>query len=431
MMKKNNNILRKNGGQAVLMSVVFFLFISLAIMFGLASPVARDISLAREATGSIQSFFLAEAAAEDVFYRLRNGMQVASPEVLTLLGARATTTIADVGSNEKEIVATGDIRSNIRKVKARLSVSSGASFNYGVQVGNGGFLIENTASVRGNIYSSGAIIGANSNIIRGDVISAGPLGLINSIHATSSAYAHTITNSQIDKDAYYQSISGTTVGGISYPGSADQPIADLPIADDLILLWEAAAEAGGIINSPCPYEIKNNITLGPVKINCDLKITGNPTITLTGALWVLGNINIENTATVRISPSLGIVSVPVIADKPTNRTTSSKIELENSATFVGNGSGSYVMVVSQNNSSELGGSEKAISVENSANGDLLLYASHGEVHIKNSARLKEVTGYKVHLSNSAEVTYETGLASLLFSAGPGGSWTIAEWKEVE
>ena len=190
-------------------------------------------------------------------------------------------------------------------------------------------------------------------------------------------------------------------------------------------------EAGGIQNLPCPYEIKNDITLGPVKINCDVNITGNPTITLTGVLWVLGNINIENTATVRISPSLGTVSVPVIADNPTNRTTSSKVELQNSATFVGNGSGSYVMVVSQNNSSEQGGSEKAIELENSAQGDLLLYAAHGEIHIKNSALLKEVTGYKVHLSNFAEVTYETGLASLLFSAGPGGSWTIADWKEVQ
>ena len=198
--------------------------------------------------GPSRVFSWLKRLTEDVFYRLRNGMQVASPEVLTLLGARATTTIADVGSNEKEIIATGDTGSNIRKVKVRLSVSSGASFNYGVQVGNGGFLIENNASVRGNIYSSGAVIGANSNIIRGDVISAGPLGLINSIHATSSAYAHTITNSQIDKDAYYQSISGTTVGGASYPGSADQPIADLPITDDLIGLWEAAG--GGRHSKP-------------------------------------------------------------------------------------------------------------------------------------------------------------------------------------
>ena len=61
-------------------------------------------------------------------------------------------------------------------------------------------------------------------------------------------------------------------------------------------------------------------------------------------------------------------------------------------------------------------------MENSASGDILVYASHGEVHLKNSVSLEEVSAYKIRLSNSAQVIYKTGLANLLFlPARPAGT----------
>lgn len=413
------------------MSTVFFMFISLAVAMGLVTPVVKDAELARTSFGSAQSFFLAEGAAEDAFYRLKNGDTVTSGDTLALNGATSTITVSDVGSNEKEIVSSGAANNLIRNMTARLTVTSGVAFNYGVQAGPGGFNIQNSASINGNAYSAGPIIGSNSNIIRGDVISAGPSGSIIGIHATSSAYAHTISNSTVSKDAYYQNISGTTVGGVSYPGSPDQPLADLPIADSLIDQWEAEAAAGGTITSPCPYRITSNITIGPKKIACNLEISGTPTITLTGPLWVVGNIDIKNSPTLRVSSSLPGKSIVIIADNPTNRTTSSKIELENSTAVAGSGAGSYVLMVSRNTSAESGGSEEAIEIGNSAQGALLVYAGHGEIHLGNSVKLKEVTAYKIKISNSANITYETGLASLVFSSGPGGSWTVGSWKETQ
>lgn len=430
-MKQISRKLPTNCGQAVLMSTVFFMFISLAISMGLVTPVVKDAEIARAGSGSAQSFFLAEGVAEDALYRLKNGDTVVSGETIALNGATSTITVTDVGSNEKQIVSSGDAKNLIRNITARLTVTSGVAFNYGVQAGPGGFNIQNSASINGNAYSAGPIIGTNSNIIRGDVISAGVGGLVNGIHATSSIYAHTIQNSQIDKDGYYQIISGSTVGGTSYPGSADQPIADLPIADSLIDQWETDAAAGGTITSPCPYRITSSVTIGPKKINCDLEISGSPTITLEGTLWVVGNIDIKNSPTLRISPSLPGKSIVIIADKPTNRTSSSKIEIENSSVIAGAGAGSYILMVSRNTSAEDGGGEEAIEVQNSAQGALLVYAGHGEIHLANSVKLKEVTAYKIKISNSANITYETGLASLVFSSGPGGSWTIGSWKETE
>ena len=120
----------------------------------------------------------------------------------------------------------------------------------------------------------------------------------------------------------------------------------------------------------------------------------------------------------------------MIADNPSDRLTSSKAKITNSAEFFGAGLGSYILVVSQNESAENGGSEKAIEVENSANGDLLIYASHGEILLQNSVSLKEVTGYKIRIKNSAEVIYETGIASLLFTSGPSGGFSIDSWLEI-
>lgn len=416
----------------MLVSTIFFLAIAVSLMFGTINPVLRQGKITENFISSRQGYVASESGVEDVLYRLKNGKQFNSTEVLIVASSTATTVVVDVGSNEKQVTANGDYNNRIRKSQANVTVASGASFNYGVQVGQGGFEMENSSSIIGNLYSNGPVEGENSNIIYGDVVSAGPAGVIDGIHATSSAYAHLIKNSTIDKNAYYQTLSNTTVGGTKYSGSADQPMATLPISDGLITQWENDALAGGIINSPCPYTISSNTTMGPVKINCDLTISGSPTITLTGPIWVAGNISIKNSAIIKVSSSLGNNSVAIIADNPSNRSSGSKIDLQNSVTFQGSGgTGSYVLLISQNNSAEGGGDIEAIQIKNSANGAILLYAGHGEVTIENSSQLKEVTAYKIHIKNSAQVKYDTGLANLLFSSGPSGAWAVKSWKESQ
>ena len=88
-------------------------------------------------------------------------------------------------------------------------------------------------------------------------------------------------------------------------------------------------------------------------------------------------------------------------------------------------------MLSQNKDAEQGGSEQAIDVKNSVNGDLLVYAGHGEIRLQNSINVKEVSAYRIRLKNSAEVRYETGVASLIFTAGPTGGYTLDKWREVE
>ncbi|OHA84335.1 MAG: hypothetical protein A2937_01185 [Candidatus Yonathbacteria bacterium RIFCSPLOWO2_01_FULL_47_33b] len=419
-------------GAAIVTFVLFFVIVSLAVVIGISTPIAREARTAGDFIRSKSSYYLAESGSEDVLYRIKNSKQVSPTEVLVLGGNSVTTTLTTVASNERSIFSTGSVGGNTRKVQTNVTTSSGAAFSFGVQAGDGGVIMENSSSISGNVYSSGPISRTGTGVITGDAISAGPTGSVSGVNVTGSVYAHTITSSTIGTDAHYQTISSSSVSGVSYPGSTDQDTSALPISDALITQWETDAATGGTISSPCPYKITGSTTIGPKKINCDLEIATNGTITLGGGIWVSGNITIKNNPTIKVDPAIGGQSVALIADNTTNRLTSSTVSIENGPTFVGSGTaGSYILFVSQNNSAETGGGTKAIEVENTANGALLVYAGHGEVVLKNSIALKEVTAYRLRLQNTANVTYESGLASLLFSSGPGGSWTVKDWFEVE
>lgn len=412
------------------MAVLLVLMGTLATVTGLSTPALREARAAENLASSRQSFFLAESLTEDVVYRLKSGVPVSPTEELSVGSDTASATITDVFGG-KEVRVIGDRRDLIRMVTAKLVQGSGVAFHYGMQADKGGIRLENSASVRGNAYANGTVSGSNLNMIYGDVVSAGSTGLINGVHATGTAYAHTIQDSTIDRDAHYQTISNTTVGGTSYPGSADLATTSLPISDSMIAEWEATAEAGGTITSPCPYQVTTSVSIGPKKIACDFEISGSPTVTLAGALWVTGNITIKNSAKVRVDASLTGRSVPLIADNPQNQLTSSKILLQNSSVFSGAGDGSYIAIISQNRSAEVGGSEIAIDTKNSATGAILLYAGHGEILLQNSAKVREMSAWRIYTKNSAEVVYETGLASILFSSGPEGGYSVDFWRETK
>lgn len=426
--------LRLNSGQAMMVATIFFLIVSLTIILGLAGPTVRAQKMTRELFLSRQSYFLAEAGMEDVIYRLKEGLSVDALETLSLDGSTVTTVTTDIPEG-KEVVATGEVNNTVRKVATDLLMGIGVSFHYGVQSGNGGLIMENTSSIVGNVYSAGPVTGSGqaNNTVFGTVVSTGPAGLIDNLYATSSAYAHTIRNAQIDGDAYYQSISNTTVLGTEYPDSPDLNALPLPISDEDIEEFKAIALSGGVISSPCPYKITDEATIGPKKIACDLEISGNNfDVTINGNIWVEGNITIKNSPTIKLDPSFGNLGVAIVADKPGSPTTSGIISLENSAVFEGSGAtSSHVMFISQNTSAESGGSTVAIDVKNTVSGDLLVYAGHGEILLQNSINLKEVSGYRIRLKNSAQAVYETGIANLVFDSGPSGGYEIQSWKEIE
>ncbi len=421
----------KEKGNALIISVIFFIVISTTIIFGFTNPIVSYISSVSAVSSTKKSFYGSEALLEDVVYRLKSGLTVSSPQNITIGSTTVTAVIGDE-SGYKTIVSTGNNNNFIRKNKSKLILGEGVAFNYGIQVGEGGLVLQNSSSITGNVYSNGTISGS-SNLITGSVVSASNMGVVNGIRSTDSVYANSIQNSIIDKNAYYTNIINSTVYGVSYPNSPNQGTTTFPISNTKIDEWKDEALQGGIISSPCPYRINSTTTIGPKKINCDLEISGNNiTVSLAGHVWVSGNIKIKNSPIVKVATSLGQNSVALIADNLSDRLSSGKVEIENSTTFQGSGSSnSYVLVVSNNNSAKNGGSVNAILIKNSVSGALVSYSNEGATVIENSVSLKEITSYKLTLKNTANVVYESGLVNLIFNSGPSGGFDISNWGEVE
>ncbi|OGG79224.1 hypothetical protein A3J11_01260 [Candidatus Kaiserbacteria bacterium RIFCSPLOWO2_02_FULL_55_12] len=391
----------------------------------------------RITVASAEALALAEGALDGAVSKLNQDPSYGGETNTPLGNGMFTVTVATIDTKTKRVTATGYVPDSqnptaIKSIKANIGINDSViSFHYGIQSGNGGFFMDNSSSVIGNVFSGGSVIGTSQNYIYGDVISSGSTGLVYGIHATSSVYAHTIGNASehtiIDKNAYYYSATtNTTVSGTSYSNSPDQATTSLPISDEQIEEWKSEAAAGDTaVCSSGAYTIDSgSVDLGPIKIPCDLDIKNSAVVTIHGHLWVAGDIIVQNSATVKMASALGAQNVALIADNPSDQLTSSKIFVKNTATFQDSGTpGSFVFLISQNRSAEMGGDEEAFSLSNSASA-LIAYAAHGLIPLENKVSLKAVTAYKIRLKNSARVTYDSGLPNAVFQSGPGGSWSF-------
>lgn len=154
----------------MIISLVFFLSISVGIITGLVSPSVREFRISKDLVQSRQSFFLSESGVEDAFYRLKNNLSVSNLSLPSINGGTATTLVTDSGYNGKIISSTGDLYSRQRTNSVSVSSGLGASFNYGVQAGEGGIQLNNNSSVTGSVYSNGPITGGGN--ITGSATSA-------------------------------------------------------------------------------------------------------------------------------------------------------------------------------------------------------------------------------------------------------------------
>jgi hypothetical protein len=74
--------------------------------------------------------------------------------------------------------------------------------------------------------------------------------------------------------------------------------------------------------------------------------------------------------------------------------------------------------------------KSALEIHNNAEG-VIFYAANGLLTLHNNVHLTQATGWKIYLDNNAVVNYQLGLESTLFSGGPGASYVIDSWKEIQ
>ncbi|KKU56055.1 MAG: hypothetical protein UX77_C0004G0020 [Parcubacteria group bacterium GW2011_GWA1_47_11] len=408
---KNN----RNKGAAMLISVVFFLFITLAIISGLVSPTVRELKNAGVNLGSKKSYFLAESGGEDALYRILNNLPIEESETLVLDSNEATTTITDVDSHTKQIISLGDVSNYQRKTVLSLSTDEGISFNYGMQVGTGGLTMNNNATINGNVYVNGNITDNNSGKVIGTAIAVSTIGgLTVGQLGVGDAKAHTVNNSTIAGALYCQTGSGNNKS--CNTSQADPVPLDFPISDEQIQGWKDEALVGDTETGDINLS-DGTLTVGPKKIEGNITLSNDAILTVTGTLWVTGDITISNQSKIRLSSSYGSGSGVIVAD--------GTITTNNSASFSGSGtSGSYIMMLTTSTSSS------AVTVNNSA-GTVILVAPYGNMIFNNSASAKEAIANQVTMNNNSVLNYETGLINVNFVSGPSGTWTVDSWKEAE
>ncbi len=238
-----------------------------------------------------------------------------------------------------------------------------------------------------------------------------------------SATTTNIADSSVLRHLWCQTKNSTTVGGNIYCPYASVPPSDpgptnLPISDAMITDWKTEADTGNPIGSQI---ISNNTSMGPQKINGDLTINTGKRLTLTGTVYVAGNIIIGNDgAGIGLDSSYGSSSGVIIAD--------GNITVGNNAVFSGADEGSYLVIVSTKNSS----TENAITMGNWANA-AIFYAPYGIITLGNNAVVKSVCAYKLVIGNGLVLNYELGMDAVSFSSGPTGGWSELKgyWQIVE
>lgn len=231
-----------------------------------------------------------------------------------------------------------------------------------------------------------------------------------------NVHANTIDGTfTINEDAYFnQTISqNVTVLGTKHFGQSDSPPAAMPISPTNISDWQTEAQTFGIypddING-CPA------SLGPGKYIGNITTSNTCTITVTTPIWITNNLTFGNTTVFRMDPSLGAVSGVIIVDGQT--------VFQNGNNLLGTGSsGSYLTLLSTYNSQTQEGS--AINTGNSSITGIL-YAPYGIITLANNANFKEAVGWQINMGTGTVLTYDSGLISTFFSAGPSGSFSIVK-----
>lgn len=478
----------ESGFAGFLITIIIFA-VMVGIAFSITTLTLGEIKISRNIIKSSQAYYIAEAGTEDALLRLfddtkdlPSGTELPYKIPITIDGETATATIdiTDQPGYKKFIDSQGDVKERIRKVRAIVGIeTTEASFHYGAQVGDGGLVMQNRAIVHGNVFSNGDIQGDDGPTITGDAIAASssyiggqsskPIIIGGSAWArnlqycqilgdsyasgttTNSTIGNSTTTSDLHSDVilggevwgdayYYTSISGATVHGTTTTGTPPTDIEpkDFAIPDSKIEEWKQRASSGGTIASDderClggEYIPPDGTSLGPIKIECDVNINDGNQITVTGYIWVEGNLTVQDQGALKLDSSFGDLSSAIIVDYPADHHQNrGLVTVQDGAEISGSGAtSSYLMVISQNNSAETEGGITAINVRNSSVSSIF-YAPHGKIGIENKITLTEVTAYQIELKNASELKYEIGLADLHFSSGPGGRWEIKEWKEIE
>lgn len=396
------------------------LVIALLLSFA-GSVVALNVSqnkVARNIMWSQQSAYAAESGLEDALLRVKKNLQLPGSYILAVDAAATSVAVSGQIGGARVITSEGSTQNRVRTMEATVEVSPDVvSFYYGAHIGNKGLIMEDQSRVLGNVFSNGDITGAPGSEITGTAQVAGAGGEIEDVRVGGDAYADECEGAVITGALYGNARGDCSYGSFVSPSVPLAPI-PLPITEGQISAWKLEAEAGGVMQGNYTLSGSSQASLGPKKIAGNLTLDTSARLSMTGIVWVTGNVLIKNNAVLRLDAgAFGSNSGILVAD--------GTVTLQNNSVSSGSGqTGSYLMVLSTSES------DSAIIIKNNAQADVL-YAANGRVQVTNNTRVREITGAGVTIKNNTQIQYDIGLVQTGFVSGSGGGWSVSSWKEIE
>lgn len=416
---------QREGGQAVFLVVIVLLTVSMMFIARIGRDMLAQSDLVRRHNISQQAAAVAESGLEDLSYRVREGMQFDPVETLDVAGEEVvTTTNSEAGVTSIESEA--EVNELIRKKSALFVTGIPANFQYAVQTTGSGGVSINGGNITGNLYSNGSVSGAGLAEVTGDASVSGETNQIDSLTVSGDATADVVSNSIVSGDAYVgDEIISTIVSGETLMGSNLPEETNFNFDEDaLYQLKIALSSSGSVYFGPCPYTITGIETLGNFFINCDVIISNNAVVNLTGPVWARGDITISGSPEFRFDSGLGPKGVILIADEPTDRVSKGRIIISGNPTINSGSEGNYLMLRSENEFS-------AITVSDYVSGNLVLFAPNGAVTLEDDAEVSGIYADSASVNDNSSVNYDTNLGNLIFEGVSDDLWQVSHWAEVE
>lgn len=434
--KKRSNTCDQKGVAAIFITILI-LTIVLNLAVSIATLAYGQRKIDKYVSLSSQVYFAAEAGIEDILLRLVENKTFQSSYQFDVDSSATDVSVSNIIGGSRTITSIGSNSNLDRKVEVVYQVSSiDVSFRYGVQAGDLGIQMDSNSNIHGNVFSNGPITGTVNNKIHGDVVSAGASGRIEAINIVSdegggSAWARDLEDCNIAEDAHYTNMINCTVGGSHYTPEDGGDLREMPLTDAQITDWTEDAKDGGTYPGGDYTLAGGEDTLGPIKVDGNMTLNSNSILTVAGTIWVTGDLELNSNAILKLDPSFGSFSGVIVVD--------GHIFLDSNILICGSEGegiglqcnpsvGSYLMLLSTNSSVDP--LDPAIEAKSNTQTGIL-YAANGIIKLTSNAWLREATGYGIYMDSNAELIYEIGLADAKFTSGPGGSWEVFSWKEVE
>lgn len=194
---------------------------------------------------------------------------------------------------------------------------------------------------------------------------------------------------------------------------ADPIIESNPISDADVAIWRDAASVSTHTGN---YTLggSSTATLGPKKVTGNMTIGDSAVLSISGSIWVLGNLTIDGSA--KLQPANSTENYVIVVD--------GIVSLGGSADILGSAS-SHIVIVSMSTA------DPAVTISGSAD-DTVVSAPYGGLLVEGSGTVNVAAAKHITLTGSAQIEYDPSALDLdLTGGGGGGEVRIHSWKEVE